>query len=115
MPLVLVRYNPDRVPEKEVKNIVEHLPAIIAFGLSASEIEAHLQPSDVEVWVRQAERLDVNKKDFVVVILAGLYPDRERNLQARGREIAGAIRSFFSEKWTGFVWILLQPQAFEEW
>lgn len=41
--------------------------------------------------------------------------DADRVPEKKGREIGGAIRNFFSAKWTGFVWILLQPQAFEEW
>lgn len=120
MPIALVRYNPYFVAESHIQCVVDCLPMMIAKHLSVPGTDGELGPADVEVWVNPTGPLDVNKKDFVIVVLAGLYPEREQNLDERRKNLAEEIRSLLpllpgSPKWTGFLWIVLQPQSFGEW
>ncbi len=115
MPIALLQYDPEKVPEAEVRYIAEHLPKIIAEHLSIPKTDGQLTAADVEVWANPNGLLDVNSKDLVVVVWAALYPERLENIDQRRRDLAMAIRWMFSKKWTGYVWILLQPQSFEEW
>lgn len=117
MPIALLQYDPGRVQEEVVKDLAEHLPRIVANYLSVPGTNCQLTPADVNVWVNPVGLLDVNKKDLVIVVWAGLHAEREKNLDERRRDIAMAIRlrCMFAVKRTGFVWILLQPDSFEEW
>ena len=120
MPLVVVQYKASRFNEDMLmlQRLVESLPEIVGFALNAPENEdACLSPSDIEVWVQESGRFDVNTKDLEIIIWANLYPERLRNLEQRRDVILQAVRKFLADydrNLSGFVWVLLQPASFGE-
>lgn len=118
MPLVVVQHKVGRILEDMLQKLAESLPEIVAKALSAEENQdACLIPSDVEVWVQESGKLNVNTKDLEIIIWANSYPERLRDLERRKDMIVRAVRKFFADydrNLSGFVWVLLQPTAFGE-
>lgn len=115
MPLALVRYNVNRVSKAEARYIARKLPQLVARRLSVPGTQGVLTRADVEVWVSTASPLDANVKDLAIVVFAGLYPERLASLDERRQMLSNDIRCLFTKQWTGFLWIVLQPQSFGEW
>lgn len=112
MPLVIVKRNADKFHSEEMKRLVKNLPAIVAKALSSNDPDGVLTASDIEVWDRTKGYYDSNVKDLEVVILANLYPERQKNLDTSQEQISRAVRAIVSEGTTGFVWVLLAPGSF---
>lgn len=118
MPLVVLQHKAGRILESMLAKLALTLPGIVAGALHVPENEeAHLTPDDIEVWVQESGKLDVNTKDLEIIIWANLYTERVRNLEQRKDAIVLAIRKFlvdYDRNYSGFVWVLLQPAAFGE-
>ena len=118
MPLVVVQHKAGRITEQMLTNLAKAMPEIVAAGLNAPENQdACLIPSDIEVWVQESGRFDVNTKDLGIIIWANSYPERLRNLDQRKDAIVQAVRKFLADcdrNLSGYVWVLLQPAAFGE-
>ncbi len=118
MPLVILRYKPDRIPGDMLHKLALALPAMVAEALNAPEDQvARLMPGEVEVWVEESHRFDVNGKDIQIVVWAHDYPARRPNLEVRKNAILGGVGAFLSDydrnvSW--FVWVLLQQSAYGE-
>jgi hypothetical protein len=102
--------------EQKLTDFVSLLPEIVARALHVKENpDAHLTANDIEVWVQESGRLDVNAKDIQIIIWANEHPERLADLEQRKDFIVQYVRdSFYSKILTGYVWVLLQPAAFGE-
>jgi len=118
MPLVYIQYKVGRFAENLVEYLAGRMPEIVANALDAGQEgnkEACLFPGDVEVWVRESGKLDVNTRDLEIIIWANSYPERLANLEQRKDRIIRDVREFlgnYDRNLSGFVWVLLQPGAF---
>lgn len=118
MPLVVVQHKAGRLNEDMLQKLAESLPGIVANALNVKENEAaRLTSSDVEVWVQESGKFDVNTKDLEIIVWANSYPERLSDLEFRKDVILKFVRWFLSDydrNLSGFVWVLLQPAAFGE-
>lgn len=115
MPLVVLCKNPEVINEEIAKKIAQQLPMIVAEALDVPENpDGRLTKDDIEVWVQDASKLDVNSKDLSIIIWANNYPERMANLDERRAKVAKSVRQMKPTNATGFIWILLQPGSFEE-
>lgn len=118
MPLVVVQHKAGRITEQMLENLAKAMPEVVATALNAPENhDACLSPSDIEVWVQESGKFDVNTKDLEIIIWASSYPECLRDLERRKDVIVQAVRKFladFDRNLSGFVWVLLQPSAFGE-
>jgi len=111
MPLVIMSRNPKVINDELAHEIAQQLPAIIANALDISEHDKDgtLTANDIEVYVRDSNKLDVNTKPLEITIWAGYYPARQENLDQRRAKIVEAVRAIKPSEAKGFVWVLLQP------
>lgn len=122
MPIVLVQYKAGRNLEVTAKMLALKMPEIVASALDVSEQEGdagRLVPDDIEVWCNESGKLDVNTKEFEIIIWAHDFPSRKATLEQRKDKIIQGVRGVigFTPGWcppntSGFVWVLLQPTAF---
>lgn len=118
MPLVVIQYKVGYLNEDMVRGLAESMPKIVADALDAGwggNKEAYLFPGDVEVWVQESGKLDVNTRDLEVIIWANSYPERMVNLEQRKDTIVRGVREVlgnYDRNLSGYVWVLLQPGAF---
>jgi hypothetical protein len=116
MPFVMIRYNSRLFRAKEVGQIVEFLPRGVADVLSVPGTDAELQPSDIEVEVREFGPLDVTGKyALTITVLANHYPARQARLKDAATFLLGKVKQHLPESVAhAFVWILLAPGGFAE-
>jgi hypothetical protein len=116
MPLVLMNRDPEVIDDETARKLAQELPAIVADALDISEYDKDgaLTAKDVEVYVQDSTKLDVNTKPLEITIWAGYYPARQKDLDRRRAKIAEAVRAIKPPDIKGFVWVLLQPGSFEE-
>ncbi len=118
MPLVVVQHKTGRVLEDMLVTLTHALPDIVAGALDVPENEAaRLTAGDIEVWVQESGKYDVNTKDLEIVIWVTDFPERKKDLERRKDVILQGVRTFLAEydrNLSGFVWVLLQPTAFGE-
>ena len=119
MPLALVQYKTNRDLESFVEKLALLMPGIVAPALDMpgyANSDYRLTPDDIEVWVTESGKLDVNTKDIEVIIWAHEYPERRVNLEERKNQIIRGVREIAivcgRTDISGFVWVLLQPSAF---
>lgn len=117
MPLVVIQHKPGRVLDDMLQNLAKKMPEIVADALSADAPGAELTSTDIEVWVQEGGKLDVNTKDLEIIIWATSYPARLENLDFRKEMIVQQVKTFLADydrNLSGFVWVLLQPASFGE-
>lgn len=125
MPLAIIRRkagNP--ILADLAKSLAKELPDIIAPHLTVEGADAEnglVTPDDIEVWSNEGSPDDANTKDIEIIIYAHNYAERLANLDDRNTAITAGVRKFISEQdnsfpgilFSGFVWVLLAPTAFE--
>lgn len=119
MPLVVVRYKPDRVSDHAMEALTGALPEIVALALHVEEDpEAHLSAEHVMVDTQEIGRYVVNANCFDISIDANEYPGRLANLDERRQAIAVAVRGVLANygdlNLTGGVWVRLIRGSYEE-
>jgi hypothetical protein len=118
MPLVALQYKRKSIRDKMLGKLARALPTIVAGALDIPENRnARLTPAEIEVWVMESGKHDVNVKDIEIIIWAHDYPERLANLEARKETILDGVRTFLAannQSLSGFVWVLLQPSAYGE-
>lgn len=122
MPLVVVQYKAGLIAEEVVARLAKLLPLVVGRALDAPESQdSRLTPGEVEVWVQESGRLDVNTKHLEILIWANSYPERLRNLGERRDAILQGVRSFLRAFPNGYVLnfsvsvlVQLQPGAYGE-
>lgn len=118
MPLVVIQYKDGYLNKDMVRGLAESMPRIVADALDAGSPEnreAYLSSSDIEVWVQESGKLDVNTRDLEIIIWANSYPERLVNLEQRKNAVIRDVRHVlgnYDRNLSGFVWVLLQPGAF---
>ena len=122
MPIVTLRYKPNRELEHLVERLAKELPNIVASNLTLSERERHdgqVAPEDIIVNVNEGGKFDVNAPDLQMMIDAHDFPERKENLEVREEAIRDGIRQFLIDHNSyqpgiGFVWTLLTTTAFRQ-
>lgn len=97
MPIVTLRYKPNRELEHLVERLAKELPNIVASNLTLSERERHdgqVAPEDIIVNVNEGGKFDVNAPDLQMMIDAHDFPERKENLEVREEAIRDGIRQF---------------------
>ena len=120
MPVAVLQFNPNRIPEVEAARLARELPDIIAPNLNLPEKVRHdgqVTPEDIIVWCDPGHALDVNTKDIEILIWAHDFPERRENIEDRKEAILDGVRASlahvdYKRKIDGYVWILLQSTAF---
>lgn len=118
MPLVVVRYKSDRVPDHVMLALTGALPGIVATALHvADNPEAHLRVDDIFVDTLEVGRFAVNANCLDISIDANEYPGRAVNLDERRGVIVGDIRRVladYDQNITCGVWVRLVRGSYEE-
>ena len=114
MPLVLITRGP-RVTDEELQPLLESVCQIVAEGLTVPGTEGELNADEIEVAVTEAGPLDQNMKDIAIIVWANVYPERLENFDDRRSQIAGRMMARLPGKYSGSLWVLLQPGSYQEW
>ncbi len=114
VPFVLILTDPRSVPDPVVETLSLSLPQIVAGELSFSG-EGELTEEDISVLILDIGPFDHPTHPLQIIIWAGLYPERQHNLDERRERIVQRIKAILPKDLHGFVWVLLQPQSFEAW
>lgn len=122
MPIVSLRYKPNRDLERLVEGLAQALPNIVASNLTLSERERHdgqVTSDDIIVNVTEGGKFDVNAPDLQLMIDAHDFPERKANLEVREDAIRDGVRQFLIDHHRyhpgiGFVWTLLTTTAFRQ-
>ena len=118
MPLVVVKHKAGRMLDDMLADLADALTEIVADALHTPENKGgELSPNDIEVWVQESGKHDIDTKDLEIIIWANEYPNRLANLVDRKDRIVRAMRKFLADydrNLSGFVWVLLQPAAYGE-
>lgn len=116
MPLVVVQYNPNCVPEHVLMSIIKALPESVADALHLEKKRgAHLSPGEVEVRAQKVGQYDMNTTDLAISIWANDFPERRASLEMRRRQIAEGVRRVladYSLNIRGYVWLMLHDAAY---
>lgn len=116
MPVVLLQYKADRVPEEIVAKLAKRLTELISEALDVPENQsARLHPEDIEIFVTPSQKLDLNTKHLEIMVWAHQYPERLLNLEDRKDKVLYGVKAFLAMcdlDVSGWVWILLQPTSF---
>lgn len=118
MPLVVVRYKPDRVPDHVMLALTQALPEIVALALHVEgDPEAHLSVEHIMVDTQEVGRYAVNANCLDISIDANEYPGRAVNLDERRQGIVADIRGVLADydlDITCGVWVRLVRGSYEE-
>ncbi len=117
MPLVVVRYKPDLVPDPVLEAITQALPEIVASALHVDdEPEAHLIPKHIMVDTQAVGRFSVNANCIDIFIDANEYDGRLFTIDNRRHAIVEGIRSALAVYTfvTCGVWVRLVRGSYEE-
>lgn len=115
MPLVVLNRNPKKVNDTLTKAIAEALPGLVSLALTIPDNPVEeLTSKDIEVWVQDFGKFDINTKDVEIIIWANQHPERKENLLERCKKISDCLKDHIPNGITGFVRVLLQPESFWE-
>ena len=93
MPLVVVRYKPDRVPDHVMEALTRALPEIVTLALHVeADPEAHLTVDEIFVDTQEIGRFAVNANCLDIMIDANDRPGRAADFDARRQGIAADVR-----------------------
>ena len=114
MPVILLKWKPERIPELVMRKLISQLPAIVSSALDVPEDESkRLTPGDIQIWSMPADRFDVNTQDLQMMIPVHGYQERVVNLEERKNTITKQIGDVLAGcdllspvKISGWVWIL---------
>lgn len=117
MPLVVVRYKPDLVPDHVLEVLTRALPEIVASALHVDDNpEAHLSADYVMVDTQVIGRFSVNSNTLDILIDANEYPGRVFTIDNRRHAIAEGIRTVlagYDLDITCGVWVRLVRGSYE--
>ncbi|TXH00257.1 MAG: hypothetical protein E6P95_03960 [Candidatus Moraniibacteriota bacterium] len=118
MPLVVVRYKPDRVPDHVMIALTAALPEIVALALHVEEDpEAHLSVEHIMVDTQEIGRFAMNANCLDIMIEANEYPGRVANLDVRRMGIVADVRGVLADYDLNIacgVWVRLIRGSYEE-
>jgi hypothetical protein len=125
MPKVTIEIHPRLLKEmdrgtkegKELKQLIDNIPKIVAEELSVPGTEASLTPTEIEVRVETIGPYDItNGKDLMINIIAKDYPERKRNLNERRIHIRDRLVMLApcSVIRKSYVWVHLSDSSYDE-
>ena len=125
MPKVILTVRPQLLNEikhetkegKELKQLIDNIPKIVAEQLSVPGTEGSLTPTDIEVKVETIGPYDItNGKKLMINIIAKDYPERKRNLEERRRHIRDRLAVLAPRAVIGksYVWVHLSESSYDE-
>ena len=118
MPLAVITHDPNKEGVGKIAtSIADILPGIVAKTLSIpGHPHADLGDTDTEIRVQTYGPFDKNIPSIGIQIFANDYPERNKNLEERNKEIATLINEsgLIPEEYKGkiYVWTMLFPAAY---
>jgi hypothetical protein len=110
MPLVVVKYNQDRIREEILKYVAEDIQKIVATNLDSPDCP--VKSSDVSVWFQDRGKFDIMTRDIEVLIYADesmQYDDSDEVARNIARSIHESTPCGLGSIW---VWIRYAPLGF---
>lgn len=125
MPKVILTVRPQLLNEikhetkegKELKQLIDNIPKIVAEQLSVPGTEGSLTPTDIEVKVETIGPYDItNGKKLMINIIAKDYPERKRNLEERRKHIRDRLVALApcSVILKSYIWVHLSDSSYDD-
>jgi hypothetical protein len=117
MPLIVIKFDTQKVLPFVLKDILRELPAIAAKTLSCEE-GGELKPEDIMFEVDPHGPYDLNVKELQLRVYAHDYPSRLARLDEIRKDIenhlTSVLKTLYREQHepSWYVWVLLSPTSY---